>query len=118
MSDSRFEYDPEEIPIIEPEEDPEYEPEDIPAAPTTLSTAAPATNGFGERDFEYRTEVLSLEQVLDDKTLAERLTAASADGWQLVDIVDAGDRRVLVLRKLKKAERVRRSVGFAPPTRS
>ncbi|TMC14505.1 MAG: hypothetical protein E6J29_02900 [Chloroflexi bacterium] len=118
MSDSKFEYDPEEIPIIEPDEDPEYEPEDIPAAPTTLSAGAPAANGYGEREFEYRTEALSLEQVLDGKTLGERLTTASADGWQLVDIVDAGDRRVLVLRKQKKAERVRRSVGFAPPTRS
>jgi hypothetical protein len=117
MSDSKSEYDPEQVPIIEPDEDPEYEPEDIPAAPASMAAGASSTNGYGERDFEYRTEVLSLEEVVDGKTLADRLTAASADGWLLVDIVDAGDRRVLVLRKLKKAERVARSVGFAPPIR-
>ena len=115
MSDSKSEYEPEQVPNIEPDEDPEYEPEDIPAAPATMTSGSSSTDGYGEREFEYRTEVLSLEQVLDGKTLGARLTAASAEGWHLVDIVDAGDRRVLVLRKLKKSERVARSVGFAPP---
>ena len=75
-----------------------------------MTSGSSSTDGYGEREFEYRTEVLSLEQVLDGKTLGARLTAASAEGWHLVDIVDAGDRRVLVLRKLKKSERVARSV--------
>ena len=117
MSDLKSEYDPEQVPIIEPD-DPEYEPEDIPAAPPTMTAGSSSTNGYGERDFEYRTEALSVEQVVDGKTLADRLTRASADGWHLLDIVDAGDRRVLVLRRLKKPERVARNVGFAPPIRS
>lgn len=117
MSDSKSEYEPEQVPIIEPDEDPEYEPEDIPAAPASMTSGSSSTDGHGDRDFEYRTEVLSLEEIVDGNTLANRLTAASSDGWHLVDIVDAGDRRVLVLRKLKKAERVARSVGFAAPIR-
>ena len=36
MSDSKSEYEPEQVPIIEPDEDPEYEPEDIPAAPASM----------------------------------------------------------------------------------
>jgi hypothetical protein len=118
MPDRKSEYDPEELPVIEPDEDPEYEPEDIPAAPTTLMTGPSQANGAGDREFEYRTEVLSLEQVVDGKTLPELLAAATGEGWHYVDIVDAGASRVLLLRKVKKTERERRSVGFAPPGRS
>jgi hypothetical protein len=119
MPDRKSEYDPEELPVIEPDEDPEYEPEDIPAAPTTLVSGGPAqANGLGDREFEYRTDVLSLEEVADGKTLTERLAAASSDGWHYVDVIDAGASRVVLFRKAKKTERERRSVGFAPPGRS
>jgi hypothetical protein len=118
MPDRKSEYDPEEIPVIEPDEDPEYEPEDLPAAPTSLGRAGAHSNGSGEHEFDYRTEVLTVEQVLDGKTLAETLAAASAEGWHYVGVVDAGESRVVLLRKLKKTERERRSVGFAAPGRS
>jgi hypothetical protein len=118
MPDRKSEYDPEELPVIEPDEDPEYEPEDIPAAPTAMVTGPAHANGLGDREFEFRTELLSLEEVADGKTLADRLAAASADGWHYVDIIDGGTTRVILLRKAKKTERERRSVGFTPPGRS
>jgi hypothetical protein len=118
MPDRKSEYDPEELPVIEPDEDPEYEPEDIPAAPTTLMAGPSHANGQGDREFEYRIEVLSLEQLTDGKTLPDRLAAASGEGWHYVDVLDAGDSRVVLLRRAKKTERERRSVGFAPPGRS
>jgi hypothetical protein len=118
MPDRKSEYDPDQIPVIEPDEDPEYEPEDIPAAPTRMVSNSSNANGMGDRDFDYRAEVLTVEQVGDGKTLADLLTETSADGWHYVDVVDAGPNRVLLLRKLKKSERERRSVGFAPPGRS
>jgi hypothetical protein len=117
MPDRKSEYDPDELPLIEPDEDPEYEPEDLPAAPTTLVRSGSHGNGVGERDFEYRTEVLTVAQVADGKTLVEKLTAAAAEGWSLLQVVDAGEKRVLLLRRQKKSERERRSVGFAPPGR-
>jgi len=118
MPDRKSEYDPDELPVIEPDEDPEYEPEDLPAAPTSLVTGPAQANGQGDREFEYRTEVLSLEELTDGKTLAERLASASTDGWHYVDVIDAGASRVLLFRKVKRTERERRSVGFAPPRRS
>jgi|SRR5579859_2938639 hypothetical protein len=118
MSDRKAEYDPEEIPVIEPDEDPEYEPDDLPAAPATMVRAGGRSDGTGEPEFDYRTEVVTLEQLLDGRTLAELLASASSDGWHYVSVVDAGDKRVVVLRKLKKAQRERRSVGFAPPGRT
>jgi hypothetical protein len=118
MPDRKSEYDPDELPVIEPDEDPEYEPEDIPAAPTTLVSGPTNANGLGDREFEYRTEVLSVEQLTDGKTLPDTLAAASSDGWHYVDVLDAGSNRVVLLRKARKTERERRSVGFAPPGRS
>ena len=118
MPDRKAEHDPEEIPLIEPDEDPEYDPEDMPAAPTTLTASRSSANGSGDRDYDYRTEVLTLDQVADGKTLTGMLADASADGWHLVQVIDAGDRRVVLFRKVKKADRERRSVGFAPPGRS
>jgi hypothetical protein len=75
-------------------------------------------NGYGDREFEYQTEVLSIAEVADGKTLATRLAAASTDGWHLVEVIDAGESRVILYRKQKKSEKERRSVGFAPPGRS
>ena len=118
MSDLKSEYDPDELPVIEPDEDPEYEPEDAPAAQATLMAGPARSNGSGDRDYDYRTELLTVEEVADGKTLAARLVAAAADDWHFVQVIDAGEARVVLLRKLKKAERERRSVGFAPPGRS
>ena len=118
MPDRKSEYDPDELPVIEPDEDPEYEPEDIPAAPTAMVTGPGHANGLGDREYEYHTDVLSVEEIADGKTLAARLASASSDGWHYVDVVDAGASRVILFRRAKKTERERRSVGFAPPGRS
>jgi hypothetical protein len=53
--------------------------------------------------------------VTDGTTLAAQLTGASKDGWDLVDIINAGDRHAVLLRRLKRPERNARQVGFAPP---
>jgi hypothetical protein len=117
MPEGKSEYEPDEIPVIEPDEDPEYEPEDMPAAPPTMVRSGSQSDGSGEHEFDYRTAMLTIEQLVDGKTLAELLATSSADGWHYVGVVDAADRRVVLLRKLKKTQRERRSVGFAPPER-
>ncbi len=110
--------DPDELPEIEPDDPDEPDEEPGPNTGGSAVAAPQVSNGTGDREWEFRTEMLSLAEVTDGKTLADRLTAASADGWHLVDVVDAGERRVLVLRKPRKPERERRTVGFAPPGRS
>ncbi|MBO0744404.1 MAG: hypothetical protein J2P43_05250 [Candidatus Dormibacteraeota bacterium] len=93
----------------EPEE-PETEPQP-PATPSAQAVvvAPPGTPGVA---FEYRTEVLTAAQLLDGTTLPEKLAQESADGWDLVDLVQAQDKHVLVLRKPKKPDRGERRVGF------
>lgn len=98
------------------EEDPEPEepdPEAPPAASAT-STLVPTVGDAG-REYEYRTELVTAAQVLDGATLPERLNKASADGWDLVDIIVAGDRHAILLRRAKRAARSPRQVGFARP---
>jgi len=95
------------------EEEPDEEPDETPAAAAT-STLVPAVSNGG-REFEYRTELVTAAQVLDGTTLAEQLTKASADGWDLVDVITAGDRHAVLLRRAKRAEREARQVGFSPP---
>ncbi len=94
----------------EPGEDPD---EDEPAA-TAPGTLVPTVDGDSSRTFEYRTELLSAAEVTDGSTLADRLTAASADGWDLVDVISAGERHAVLLRRAKRPERTTRPVGFAP----
>ena len=118
MPDRKSEYDPEELPVIEPDEDPEYEPEELPAAPSAMFAGPSHANGVGDREFEYKAEVLTLEQVADGRTLPEKLAAESSDGWHYVEVIDAGEKRIVLFRRMKKAEKERRSVGFAPPGRT
>jgi len=97
----------------EPEDPDEPEEPDEPAA----SVGAPLvpTVAPGGREFEFRVEMMSVEQVADGKTLPETLTKASADGWDLHEVIDAGERRALLLRRPKRNPREERRVGFAPP---
>jgi len=94
----------------EPDEDPDEEPEAASSASTLVPTVAD-----GGREFEYRTELITASQVVDGKSLADQLTRASTDGWDLVDIVSAGERHAIVLRRAKRPERASRTVGFTPP---
>jgi hypothetical protein len=102
---SRAEEEPDE-----PDEPEEPEPAAQSGSGPMLPTVAP-----GGREFEYKVDVVSVEQVTDGKTLPERLGKASADGWDLYEVIDAGDRRALLLRRPKKNDREARRVGFAPP---
>jgi hypothetical protein len=90
-------------------DDPDYDDEEV----QVQAAPVPAVS-LGGREYEFKTEVLAMGQVTDGKTLPERLTAASAEGWDLVEIVDAGESRVLLLRRAKRTSREPRSVGFAP----
>ena len=93
----------------EPEE-PETEPQPAPgAAAHAALVVASASQGV---EFDYRTEVLSAAQVLDGKTLPQKLAQESADGWDLVDLLQAQDKHVILLRKPKRADRGERRVGF------
>lgn len=98
---------------LEEEPDTDDPDEEAPAAPAPTG-AIPSVADSG-REYEYRTELVTAAQVLDGATLPDRLTKASADGWDLVDIIGAGDRHAILLRRTKRPEHSARQVGFAPP---
>jgi hypothetical protein len=100
----RFEEEP------EPEE-PDETPGDVATAP---GVQVPSVSDVG-REHEYRTDLLTAAEVIDGNTLAGQLTKASGDGWDLVDIINAGDRYAVLLRRAKRPERNARPVGFTPP---
>ena len=97
------------------EEEPDEPDEPDEAVAVAGPTHVPQVASAGGREFEYRTEMLTEAEVADGKTLAERLTVASQDGWDLVDVIGVKDAHAVLLRRPKKAERVSRPVGFAPP---
>ena len=84
---------------IEFEEDPDDEP-DEPEQPA--DGAAPTTHvpsvGMPAREWEYSTEVLTVAQVVDGTTLVKILQASAVEGWELADVVDGGEKRVLLMR--------------------
>jgi hypothetical protein len=96
----------------DPDDDPDEpdEPEDG-AAPTSLVP----TVGLPAREWEYSTEVLTLAQVADGTTLVKFLQTSAAEGWELADVIDGGEKRVLLMRRSKRSSRESRRVGFAPP---
>ena len=108
---ARLEEEPYEIPD-EPD-DPDEDPV-APAIAEAGSAPVPSVEPGKERDYEYRVEVITIEEVLDGHTLADRLSAASSEEWHLVDIIDAGDRKAILLRKRREQKAERRRVGFAP----
>jgi hypothetical protein len=98
----------------EPDEEPD-EP-DSPDQPevdvgTQIPITAVAAPGAAGREFEYRSELLGPDEV-SGATLVEKLNQGSADGWDLVDLVPAGDKHVLLLRRPKRSTRESRPVGF------
>jgi hypothetical protein len=98
------------------EDDPDDEP-DEPEQPA--DGAAPISHVpsvvMPAREWEYSTEVLTVAQVADGTTLVKILHAAGADGWELADVVDGGENRVLLMRRSKRSSSESRRVGFAPP---
>jgi hypothetical protein len=104
------------------EEDPEEpdEPEG-PAGPDNGAMAPPRmvpTVGVPGRDWEFSTQVLTVAQVADGTTLVKVLKESGTDGWELAQVIDGGDKRVLLLRRPKRPQREARRVGFAPPSES
>jgi hypothetical protein len=107
----RFEEDPDEDPD-EPDE-PSYPGEGLGMATRTVPSV-----GLPSREWEFSTQVLTVAQVVDGVTLVKVLKAAGEDGWDLTDVIDGGDKRVLLLRRPKRSPRESRRVGFAAPKRN
>lgn len=103
---------------LEDEPDEPDEPEEPAPDGAAARTSLVPTVGMPNRDWEYSTKVLSLAEVNDGTALVKALTTAGADGWDLAEIVDGGDKRVLLLRRPKRSGRETRRVGFSPPTAS
>ena len=101
---------------LEEEPEPDEEPEPGGAVATAGPTTLPSVSDGG-REYEYRTELVTAAEVLDGTTLADQLTKASADGWDLVEIIAAGDRHAILLRRGKRPSRQMGPVGFSPPPR-
>jgi hypothetical protein len=103
------------------EEDPDDDPEEPerPSGPDgAAATSLVPSVGMPNREWEYSTHVLTVAQVVDGATLVKVLKESGADGWELAEIVDGGEKRVLLLRRPKRSTRESRRVGFAPPTQS
>jgi hypothetical protein len=96
----------------------EPEPDEDPGEETALAAppgpVVPAV-APGTRELEYRTELVTGAQIIDGSSLAEQLNRASTDGWDLVEIIQAGDRYAILLRRPKPPDREARRVGFLPP---
>jgi hypothetical protein len=103
----------------ESEEDPDEEP-DEPAPPPAAghtSVGVPSV-GMPSREWEFSTQVLTVAQVADGVSVVKLLQETAADGWELADVIDGGDKRVLLMRRPKRSAKESRRVGFAPPRSS
>ena len=104
--------EPEPIIVPEPDEPDEPEPDVEPVSASAAPALVPAVATAIEREYEYRVEVLTNAQILDAKTLPDLLSTASHDEWHLVEIIDTGEKKAVLLRKRKEAKPERRPVGF------
>jgi hypothetical protein len=105
------------------EEDPDEDPDEpdepnYPGDGLATATQAVPNVGLPLREWEFSTQVLTLAQVVDGVTLVKVLKQAGEDGWDLTDVIDGGEKRVLLLRRPKRSSRESRRVGFAPPKSS
>ena len=108
--------------ILRSEEDPDEEPEE-PARPDQPAGGARSMGplpsvGMPAREWEFSTQVLTMAQVADGVTLVKVLQEAGAEGWDLAEVIDGGEKRVLLMRRPKRSARESRRVGFAPPIRN
>jgi len=102
------------------EDDPDEEP-DEPDQPDHPGDGAAAMGvvpsvGLPQREWEFSTQVLTVAQLVDGVTLVKLLQQAATDGWELSDVIDGGEKRVLLMRRPKRSARESRRVGFAPPS--
>jgi hypothetical protein len=104
------------------EEDPDEDP-DEPDQPNQPGDGAGGTRmlpnvGLPMREWEFSTQVLTVAQLVDGVTLVKVLQESAADGWELGDVIDGGEKRVLLMRRPKRSALESRRVGFAPPKHS
>ncbi len=104
------------------EEDPDEEP-DEPAQPAQPGDGVPAMGpvpsvALPAREWEVSTQGLTVAQVADGVTLVKLLQEGGADGWELAEVIDGGEKRVLLMPRPKRSSRESRRVGFAPPIRN
>jgi hypothetical protein len=100
------------------EEDPDEEPEEQPNHPghgAAAGTGILPNVGLPLREWEFSTQVLTVAQLIDGVTLVKLLKEAGTDGWELTDVIDGGEKRVLLMRRPKRSSVESRRVGFAPP---
>lgn len=103
----------------EPDDPDEPDEPEQPGHPGDGAATAPGlvpSVGLPAREWEYSTQILTVAQVVDGVTLVKLLRESGADGWELADVLDGGDKRVLLMRRPKRSARESRRVGFAPPT--
>ncbi|MGH7763650.1 MAG: hypothetical protein ACREOM_04440 [Candidatus Dormibacteraceae bacterium] len=107
---------------VRSEEDPDDEPDEPnqPNQPQPPGAGAGAMGplpsvGMPAREWEFSTHVLTVAQVVDGVTLVKLLREAALEGWELGDVIDGGEKRVLLMRRPKRSTRESRRVGFAPP---
>ena len=101
----------------EPDEPDEPDEPGTPGDGAATATHIP-TVGLPSREWEFATHVLTVAQVVDGVTLVKVLKEAAAEGWDLSEVVDGGEKRVLLMRRPKRSSREMRRVGFAPPSMS
>ena len=100
------------------EEDPDEEPDEQPNHPghgAAAGTGILPSVGLPLREWEFSTQVLTVAQLVDGVTLVKILKESGADGWELTDVIDGGEKRVLLMRRPKRSSVESRRVGFAPP---
>ena len=104
---------------VRSEEDPDEEPDEPnhPGDGAAATTMVPNV-GLPMREWEFSTQVLTVAQLVDGVTLVKILKESGADGWELTDVIDGGEKRVLLMRRPKRSLLESRRVGFAPPKHS
>ena len=102
-------------PHLEEDPDDPDEPEQTSPGDGAVASHIPSV-GMPSREWEYQTRVLTLAQVVDGTSLVKVLKEAAGDGWELAEVIDGGEKRVLLMRRPKRSSREARRVGFAPPT--
>ena len=102
------------------EEDPDEDPDEPGQQPGdgAAPTAMVPNVGLPMREWEFSTQVLTVAQLVDGVTLVKILKESGADGWELSDVIDGGEKRVLLMRRPKRSLLESRRVGFAPPKQS
>src|ERR1700757_1101786 len=94
------------------EEEPDEEPDEAqPDGARGTATGLVPSVGVPSRDWEYSTRVVTVAQLADGVTVVKVLHEAGADGWELASVLDGGEKRVILMRRPKRAARETRRVG-------